>query len=77
VIACNDSNDFDWQKFALLVRVTTSGGEMGWGEEVTPAPEAAKATAVLIDEGFASLLPEAGEISIEQSRAMIGIRHFR
>jgi hypothetical protein len=32
VIACNDSNDFDRQKFTLLVRVTASGGEMGWGE---------------------------------------------
>lgn len=69
VISYADANDFGRQKHTLLVRVSAKGGAMGWGEGVTLASEAAKATKILIDEGLAPLLLAAGDITIEAAWA--------
>lgn len=66
-ISYADSNDFGRIKATVLVRVTAAGGAVGWGEGVTLAPEAARATKVLVDEGFAPLLLEAGDIGVEDT----------
>ncbi|PZU83937.1 MAG: mandelate racemase/muconate lactonizing enzyme family protein [Shinella sp.] len=66
-IAYADTNDFDRVKATVLVRVTAAGGTVGWGEGITLAPEAARATKLLIDEGLAPLLLDAGEISVDEA----------
>ncbi|WP_142781832.1 mandelate racemase/muconate lactonizing enzyme family protein [Agrobacterium sp. T29] len=66
-IAYVDTNDFDRVKATVLVRVTAAGGAVGWGEGVTLASEAARATKILIDEGLAPLLIEAGEITVDEA----------
>ncbi|HTN61484.1 MAG TPA: mandelate racemase/muconate lactonizing enzyme family protein [Devosia sp.] len=67
VIRYEDTNDFSHWRFTLLVRVETVDGVVGWGEGIAMWPEACKATRTLIDEGFAPLLKDAGEISVAEA----------
>lgn len=62
-----DTNDFDREKATVLVRIEAVSGAVGWGEGVTLAREAARATKILVDEGFAPLLLAAGELTVEQA----------
>ena len=56
VIRYPDPNDFGFDRLTLLVRAETGDGVVGWGEAIAMWPEACKAVAVLIEEGFAPLL---------------------
>ena len=44
------------ERYITLARVETDGGLVGWGECISQFPEAALATAVIIEEGYAPLL---------------------
>ncbi len=55
-IAYPDPNDFNTIRRTVLVRVETSDGVVGWGECIAMWPEACKAVAVVIAEGFLPLL---------------------
>ncbi|MDQ2068247.1 mandelate racemase/muconate lactonizing enzyme family protein [Xinfangfangia sp. CPCC 101601] len=68
-IGYTDTNDFNRVKSTLLVEVTVAGGVTGWGEAVTLAPEATMAAQALIDHGFAPMLREAGDLTIEEAWA--------
>jgi L-alanine-DL-glutamate epimerase-like enolase superfamily enzyme len=55
-IAYPDPNDFNTIRRTVLVRVETTDGVVGWGECIAMWPEACKAVAVVILEGFLPLL---------------------
>jgi L-alanine-DL-glutamate epimerase-like enolase superfamily enzyme len=55
-IAYPDPNDFNTIRRTVLVRVETTDGVVGWGECIAMWPEACKAVAVVISEGFLPLL---------------------
>jgi len=54
-ISYPDPNDFNTIRRTVLVRVETSDGVVGWGECIAMWPEACRAVATIITEGF---LPE-------------------
>ena len=60
-----DPNDLGRERMTVLVRVETTDGAVGWGEGIAMWPEACRATAVLVDEGFGPLLIEAGELDVD------------
>ncbi len=51
-IAYPDPNDFGTIRRTVLVRVETTDGVVGWGEAIAMWPEACKAVATIISEGF-------------------------
>ena len=51
-----DPNDFGTIRRTVLVRVETSDGVVGWGECIAMWPEACKAVATIIADGFLPLL---------------------
>lgn len=51
-----DPNDFGTIRRTVLVRVETSDGVIGWGECIAMWPEACKAVATIIADGFLPLL---------------------
>ncbi len=51
-----DPNDFGTIRRTVLVRVETTDGVVGWGEAIAMWPEACKAVATVISEGFLPLL---------------------
>lgn len=55
-IAYPDPNDFGATRRTVLVRVETRDGVLGWGECIAMWPEACRAVALLVEEGFAPLL---------------------
>jgi L-alanine-DL-glutamate epimerase-like enolase superfamily enzyme len=55
-IAYPDPNDFNTIRRTVLVRVETSDGAVGWGEAIAMWPEACKAVATVITDGFLPLL---------------------
>lgn len=55
-VAYPDPNDFDTIRRTVLVRVETTDGVVGWGECIAMWPEACKAVALIISEGFLPLL---------------------
>ena len=61
-----DANDLGRERMTVLVRVETTDGTVGWGEAIAMWPEACRATAVLIEEGFTPLLIETGETTVQQ-----------
>ncbi|RUT34872.1 mandelate racemase/muconate lactonizing enzyme family protein [Arsenicitalea aurantiaca] len=67
VIGYDDPNDFSTRRMTTLVRVETTDGIVGWGEGIAMWPEACKATKLLIEEGFAPLLRDAGDITISEA----------
>jgi len=56
VLRYPEPNDFNNMRMTVLVRLTTSAGGVGWGEGIAMWPEACKATAIIIADGFAPLL---------------------
>jgi len=67
VIGYPDPNDYLSRRMTVLVRVETVDGVVGWGEGIAMWPEACKATKLLVDEGFAPLLLQAGETTVQQA----------
>jgi L-alanine-DL-glutamate epimerase-like enolase superfamily enzyme len=55
-IAYPDPNDFGTIRRTVLVRVETSDGVVGWGECIAMWPEACRAVATIITDGFLPLL---------------------
>ena len=53
-------------RMTVLVRVDTVEGISGWGEAIAMWPEACKAAATLVSEGFARLIG-AGDVSVESA----------
>ncbi|MBL8590693.1 MAG: mandelate racemase/muconate lactonizing enzyme family protein [Methylobacteriaceae bacterium] len=51
-----DANDFGRERMTVLLRAETVDGVVGWGEGIAMWPEACKATATIVSEGFAPLL---------------------
>ncbi|MGN6101153.1 MAG: mandelate racemase/muconate lactonizing enzyme family protein, partial [Devosia sp.] len=70
VIGYPDPNDYLSRRMTVLARVETADGVVGWGEGIAMWPEACRATKLLIDEGFAPLLREAGETTIQRAWEM-------
>lgn len=54
-VAYPEPNDFNATRYLCLVKITTEGGVVGWGESITQFPEANPATAAVID-GMAEFL---------------------
>lgn len=54
-VAYPEPNDFNATRYLCLVKVTTEGGVVGWGESITQFPEANPATAAIVD-GMAEFL---------------------
>lgn len=71
-IAYPDANDFGSVRRTLLVRVEAGGGAVGWGECIAMQPEACKAAAAIVSEGFAPLL--LGEEATQIERAWEAMR---
>jgi L-alanine-DL-glutamate epimerase-like enolase superfamily enzyme len=61
-----DPNDLHRERMTVLVRLETTDGVVGWGEAVAMWPEACRATVLLIEEGFAPLLLDAGDVTVGQ-----------
>ncbi|HEY7283685.1 MAG TPA: mandelate racemase/muconate lactonizing enzyme family protein, partial [Actinomycetota bacterium] len=53
------------ERCVTLVRIETSDGTVGWGESISQFPEAAVATKVLIDEGFAPRISGRDPLDVE------------
>jgi L-alanine-DL-glutamate epimerase-like enolase superfamily enzyme len=51
-----EPNDFNNNRMTVLVAVDTDAAIRGWGEAIAMWPEACKATASVIEDGFAPLL---------------------
>lgn len=62
-----DPNDLNRERMTVLLRLETTDGVVGWGEAIAMWPEACRATALLIEEGFGPLLLQAGELTVAQS----------
>ena len=62
-----DPNDLDRVRMTVLVRLENSEGVVGWGEAIAMWPEACRATVVLIEQGLAPLLMQAGDITVAQA----------
>jgi L-alanine-DL-glutamate epimerase-like enolase superfamily enzyme len=61
-----DPNDLNRERMTLLVRIQTSDGIIGWGEAITMWPEACKATSAIIENGFAPLIINNENITIDE-----------
>jgi len=57
-ISYPDPNDFGTTRRTVLVRVETSDGVVGWGECIAMWPEACRAVATIITDGFLPLLQD-------------------
>ncbi len=64
VLRYPDPNDHGTARMTTLVRTRTAGGVTGWGEGIAMWPEACKAVAIIVEEGFLPLLRDAGEIDV-------------
>jgi L-alanine-DL-glutamate epimerase-like enolase superfamily enzyme len=62
-----DKNDFGASRMTVLVRAETVDGIEGWGEGIAMWPEACRATALLIDEGFGPMLIAAGDLTVQEA----------
>lgn len=54
------------ERCVTLVRVETDDGVVGWGEAITQFREAALATKLLVDEGFAPLVRDEDPLEVER-----------
>lgn len=66
IIRYPDANDFSRERMTVLVRAETRDGIVGWGEGVAMWPEACRATATIISEGFAPLIV-GNELEVAQA----------
>ena len=67
VLRYPEANDHGAWRLTVLSRVETEDGVVGWGEGIAMWPEACRATKLLIDEAFAPLLINAGEITVAEA----------
>ena len=51
-----EPHDSNKSRYVTIAKVTTADGAVGWGECIAQFPEAALATKVVVEEGFAPLL---------------------
>ena len=51
-----EPHDSNKSRYVTIARVTSTDGAVGWGECIAQFPEAALATKVVVEEGFAPLL---------------------
>src|SRR5882757_6515971 len=56
ILRWQEPNDFNAERMTVLLRVDTDAGVSGWGEAIALWPEACRATATIIEEGFLPLL---------------------
>lgn len=56
IIRYPDANDFSRDRMTVLLRAETIDGVVGWGEGIAMWPEACRATALLVTDGFSPLL---------------------
>jgi L-alanine-DL-glutamate epimerase-like enolase superfamily enzyme len=54
------------ERCVTLARIETDDGVVGWGEAISQFPEAAKASKILIDEGFAPRLVGRDPLDVER-----------
>jgi L-alanine-DL-glutamate epimerase-like enolase superfamily enzyme len=71
VLRYPDANDHGAWRLTVFVRVETSDGVIGWGEGIAMWPEACRATKLLIDEAFAPLLINAGDVTVAEAWRMM------
>ncbi|WP_274631120.1 mandelate racemase/muconate lactonizing enzyme family protein [Arvimicrobium flavum] len=67
ILRYQDANDFGTFRMTILVRTETQDGIVGWGEGIAMWPEACKATRTIMEEGFAPLLKDAGDIDVARA----------
>ena len=67
VLRYADPNDHGAERMTVVVRTETTDGIVGWGEGIAMWPEACRATATIVSEGFFPLLRDAGDIDVEQA----------
>jgi L-alanine-DL-glutamate epimerase-like enolase superfamily enzyme len=60
-----DANDLGRERMTVLVKVRTDDGIVGWGEAIAMWPEACRAVVVLVEQGFAPLIVQAGETTVQ------------
>jgi len=65
VLSYPDANDLGRQRMTVLVKVQTDDGVTGWGEAIAMWPEACRAVVVLVEQGLAPVLVQAGETTVE------------
>ncbi len=56
VLRWPEPNDFGHERMTVLLAVDTDAGVTGWGEAIAMWPEACRATAAVLEDGFAPLL---------------------
>ena len=66
-IAYPDPNDFGTTRRTVLVRVETSDGIVGWGECIAMWPEACRAVATIISDGFFPILQNHPSDAIDEA----------
>src|ERR1044071_4420229 len=54
------------ERCVTLARIETDDGVVGWGEAISQFPEAAAASKILIDDGFAPLIRGQDPIDVER-----------
>lgn len=67
VLRYPDPNDHGSERMTVLVRSVTSDGIVGWGEGIAMWPEACRATATIVEDGFLPVLRQAGEIDVARA----------
>ena len=63
-----EPHDSGKSRYVTIVKVTSSDGNIGWGECICQFPEAALATKAIIDRGFAPLLDRQDPRDVERLR---------
>lgn len=71
VIRYSEPNDYGADRMTVLVRTETSDGVVGWGEAIAMWPEACRATATIVEQGFFPLLKEAGDVTVAEAWEMM------
>ena len=68
-----EPHDSNKSRYVTIAKVSSADGGVGWGECISQWPEAALATKVIIEEGFAPLL--AGEDPLDTERLWQAMRN--
>ncbi len=61
-----EPHDHGKLRIITLVRVKSEDGAVGWGEAITMFPDAAKATKMVVEEGYAPLLVGESALDVER-----------
>lgn len=65
-LGCPEPHYKGVERYVTLARVETDDGIVGWGECISQFPESAKATKVVIEEGYAPLLVGEDPYDVER-----------